>query len=61
MDGTTTSVQQLVFVGRTCGSIHMESFNKNEVFAVKKIARRLIEEQDKVLLSPPHSFPSPPL
>ncbi len=27
----------------------MESFNKNEAFAVKKLARRLIEEQDKVL------------
>ncbi len=54
-------VQQLVFVGRTCGSVHVESFNKNmEALRVldskwdpirKKLVRLLLEEQDKVLRS----------
>jgi len=54
-------VQQIVFVGGTCGSIHVESFNRN-VKALgfleskwdpirKKLVRRLLEEQDKVLRS----------
>jgi hypothetical protein len=53
--------QQIVFVRGTCGSIHFESFNKNikalEVLESKwdtnrkKLARRLIEEHDKVLRS----------
>jgi len=52
-------VQQLVFVGGTCGSVHVESFNKNmKALAVleskwdlirQKLVRRLLEEQDKVL------------
>jgi hypothetical protein len=52
-------VQQLVFVGGTCGSVHVESFNKNmkalRVLESKwdlirqKLVRRLLEEQDKVL------------
>jgi hypothetical protein len=52
-------VQQLVFVGGTCVSVHVESFNKNmkalEVLESKwdlirqKLVRRLLEEQDKVL------------
>ena len=54
-------VQQIVFVGRTCGSIHVESFNRNmKVLGIleskwdpirKKLVRRLLEEQDKVLWS----------
>jgi hypothetical protein len=52
-------VQQLVFVGGTCGSVHVESFNKNmKALGVleskwdlirQKLVRRLLEEQDKVL------------
>ncbi len=51
--------QQLVFVGGTCGSVHVESFNKNmkELGVLEskwdlireKLVRRLLEEQDKVL------------
>ncbi len=51
-------VQQIVFVGGTCGSIHVESFNRNmKALGVleskwdpirKKLVRRLLEEQDKV-------------
>ena len=54
-------VQQIVFVGGTCGSVHVESFNKNmKSLGVlesqwdpicKKLVRRLLEEQDKVLRS----------
>ena len=54
-------VQQLVFVGGTCGSVHVESFNKNMkalgVLETKwdlirqKLVRRLLEQQDKVLRS----------
>ena len=54
-------VQQLVFVGGTCGSVHIESFNKNmKALGVleskwdlirQKLVRRLLEEQDKVLRS----------
>ena len=54
-------VQQLVFVGGTCGSVHVESFNKNmKALGVleskldlirQKLVRRLLEEQDKVLMS----------
>jgi hypothetical protein len=50
-------VQQIVFVGGTCGSIHAESFNRNiKALGVleskwdpirKKLVRRLLEEQDK--------------
>jgi hypothetical protein len=50
-----------VFVGGTCGSVHVESFNKNtkalRVLESKwdpirqKLVRRLLEEQDKVLRS----------
>ena len=50
-----------MFVGGTCGSVHIESFNKNmKVLGVlesqwdpvrKKLERRLLEEQDKVLRS----------
>ena len=50
-------VQQIVFVGGTCGSIHVESFNRNmKALGVleckwdpirKKLVRRLLEEQDK--------------
>jgi hypothetical protein len=53
--------QQTVFVGGTCGSVHVESFNKNMkalgVLEIKwdpvrqKSVRRLLEEQDKVLRS----------
>ena len=53
------NVQQLVFVGGTCGSVHVESFNKNmKALGVleskwdlirQKLVRRLLEEQDKVL------------
>ena len=53
--------QQIVFVGGTCGSVHVESFNKNMkalgVLEIKwdlirqKLVRRLLEEQDKVLRS----------
>ena len=52
-------VQQLVFVGGTCGSVHVESFNKNiKALGVleskwdlirQKLVSRLLEEQDKVL------------
>jgi hypothetical protein len=52
-------VQQLVFVGGTCGSVHVESFNENmKALGVleskwdlvrQKPVRRLLEEQDKVL------------
>jgi hypothetical protein len=52
-------VQQLVFLGGTCGSVHVESFNKNmKALGVleskwdlirQKLVRRLLEEQDKVL------------
>ena len=48
-------VQQIVFVGGTCGSIHVESFNRNmKALGVleskwdpirKKLVRRLLEEQ----------------
>ena len=54
-------VQQAVFVGGTCGSIHVESFNRNmKALGVleskwdpirKKLVRRLLEEQDNVLRS----------
>jgi hypothetical protein len=57
-------IQQIVFVGGTCGSIHVESFNKKArnmkalgVLESKwdpirmKLVRRLLEEQDKVLRS----------
>jgi hypothetical protein len=54
-------VQQIVFVGETCGSVHVESFNKNmKALGVleskwdpirQKLVRRLLEEQDKVLRS----------
>ena len=50
-----------MFVGGTCGSIHVESFNRNmKALGVleskwdpirKKLVRRLLEEQDKVLRS----------
>ena len=52
-------VEQLVFVGGTCGSVNMETFNQNlkllEVPEGKwsrlrqRMARRLLEEQDTVL------------
>ena len=54
-------VHQIVFVGGTCGSIHVESFNRNMMALGvlesqwdplrKKLVRRLLEEQDKVLRS----------
>jgi hypothetical protein len=54
-------VQQIVFVGGTCGSVHVGSFNKNmKALGVleskwdpsrQKLVRRLHEEQDKVLRS----------
>ncbi len=54
-------VQQIAFVGGTCGSIHVDSFNRNmKTLGVleskwdpirKKLVRRLLEEQDKVLRS----------
>jgi hypothetical protein len=54
-------VQEIVFVGGTCGSVHVRSFNKNmKAFGVleskwdpirQKLVRRLLEEQDKVLRS----------
>jgi hypothetical protein len=54
-------VQQIVYVCGTCGSIHVESFNRNMKALVvlestwdpirKKLVRRLLEEQDKVLRS----------
>ena len=50
-----------MFVGGTCGSIHVEPFNRNmKALGVleskwdssrKKLVRRLLEEQDKVLWS----------
>jgi hypothetical protein len=53
--------QQIVFVGGACGSVHVESFNKNmKTLGVleskwdpirQKLVRRLLEEQDKVLRS----------
>jgi hypothetical protein len=53
--------KQIVFVGGTCGSVHVESFNKNmKALGVleskwnpirQKLVRRLLEEQDKVLRS----------
>ncbi len=53
--------QQIVFVGGACGSVHVESFNKNMkalgVLEIKwnlirqKLVRWLLEEQDKVLRS----------
>jgi len=55
------NVQQLVFVGGTCGSVHVESFNSNmKALGVleskwdlirRKLVRCLLEEQDKVLRS----------
>jgi hypothetical protein len=54
-------VQQLVLVGGTCGSVHVESFNSNmKTLGVVesewdliqwKLVRCLLEEQDKVLRS----------
>jgi len=54
-------IQQIVFVGGTCGSICVESFNRNMkslgLLESKwdpirmKLVRRLLEEQDKVLRS----------
>ena len=54
-------VQQLVFVGGACGSVHVESFNKNMKTLgileskwdpiLQKLVRCLLEEQDKVLRS----------
>ena len=54
-------IQQIVFVGGTCGSICVESFNRNMkslgLLESKwdpirmKLGRRLLEEQDKVLRS----------
>ena len=54
-------VQQIVFVGGTCGSVHVGSFNTNmRTLGVleskwdpihQKLVRRLLEEQDKVLRS----------
>ena len=54
-------VQQIVFVGGTCGSVHVGSFNTNmKAMGVleskwdpirQKLVRRLLEEQDKVLRS----------
>jgi ribonuclease HI len=56
---TGWKVQQLVFVGGACGSVPVESFNKNmKALGVleskwdlirQKLVRRLLEEQDKVL------------
>ena len=53
--------QQIVFVGGACGSVHVESFNKNmKALGVleskwdpirQKLVKRLLEEQDKVLRS----------
>ncbi len=53
--------QHIVFVGGTCGSVHVESFNKNmKALGVleskwnpicQKLVRWLLEEQDKVLRS----------
>jgi hypothetical protein len=57
----TRQAQQIVFVGGTCGSVHVESFNKNmKALGVlesklnpirQKLVRHLLEEQDKVLRS----------
>jgi hypothetical protein len=54
-------VQQILFVGGTCGSIHVESFNRNmKALGVldskwdpirKKLVRRFLEEQVKMLRS----------
>ena len=62
-----SKVQQVVFIGGTCGSFHVESFNRNMKKRGslskwegslskwdpirKKLVRRLLEEQDKVLRS----------
>jgi hypothetical protein len=53
--------QQIVLVGGACGSVHVESFNKNmKALGVleskwdpirQKLVRRLLEEQVKVLRS----------
>jgi hypothetical protein len=50
--------QQIVFVGGTCGSVHVDSFSKNmKALGVleskwdpirQKLVRRLLEEQDKM-------------
>jgi hypothetical protein len=58
-EGAQTKVYECV--GRTCGSIHVESFNRNmKALGVleskwdpirKNLVRRLLEEQDKVLRS----------
>ena len=55
------AVQQLVFVGGTCGSVEESTYNDNmKLLEVpegkwgairKKMTRRLLEEQDKVLRS----------
>jgi hypothetical protein len=60
---------QIVFVGVTCGSMHVESFNGNmKALGVleskwdpirKKLVRRLLEEQDKVLRSYFAQHPTP--
>ena len=52
--------QQIVFVGGTCGSVHVESFNKNmKALGVleskwnpirQKLVRRLLEEQGERVL-----------
>ncbi len=54
-------VLQIVFVGGTCGSNHFQSFNRDtKALGVlesksdpirKKLVRRLLEEQDKLLRS----------
>ena len=54
-------IQQLVFVGGACGSVGQDSYNENlKVLEVqegkwemirRKMARRLLEEQDKILRS----------
>jgi hypothetical protein len=59
--GKGWKVQQIVFMGGTCGSIHVESFNRNMralgvleskwSAILKKLVRRLLEEQGKVLRS----------
>ena len=52
--------QQIVFVGGTCGSVHVKSFNKNmKALGVleskwnpirQKLVRRLLEEQDRPVI-----------
>ena len=54
-------IQQLVFVGGACGSVGQDSYNENlKVLEVqegkwemirRKMTRRLLEEQDKILRS----------